>query len=83
MSKAVKTTGSLWVVSALLQKYTPGVIVNSHMNGYRVAETEDEARRSFQTALTEWNPGFDIIEILCRRVPNDTLRLVLQEGAKL
>ena len=48
----------LWVVSASVSKSAPESTVNSHMSGYRVAASEDEARGSFFSAVMAEKPGF-------------------------
>lgn len=62
----------LWMLAALLVKQGPnGGSIRNMMQGYRVRETEDEARGSFVAAVFEKNPDYAIDQMLVNEIPRE------------
>ena len=59
----------LYILAATLQKSVPGGCQHHQMIGYRLRQTEDEARGSFLTAVQAENPGHAIALLGCMEVP--------------
>lgn len=79
MSNSPETTRRrLWLLSASVRKEVPGANITSHLHGYRLCASEDEARGSFLTCVMAEKPGFALTEMLCSTVPDDALRAALE-----
>lgn len=79
VSVPVETEGSsLFVLSAGLSKRDLSTTTHTHMQGYRVEKTEDDAKASFLLACTKIRPGYSIDEVLCGRVPEDVFASMVQ-----
>jgi len=60
---------TFWILSAILTKREGDKATVSNLFGYRIRETEDEARGSFLTALMEKHPGNVIDRLAVLEVP--------------
>ena len=62
--------GKLYMLSASVIKSEPGKTTHSLMQGYRVCESENEAKGYFVSSVMEEKPGFAIQQLLCMEVPD-------------
>lgn len=69
---------TLFILSAAIIKSEPGQMVYSHMQGYRVSESEDEAKGKFITAVMDEKPGFSISGLLCMAIPEETIISIIR-----
>lgn len=61
----------LYILSAELMRQEHGTTAINIMQGYRLAQNEDEARGSFVATVWKEKPGFSISQLLVMMIPDE------------
>jgi hypothetical protein len=66
----------IYIYAALVSRNDPGTTTVSLVQGYRIADNEDEVRGMAVTSATELKPGFSIDDIMVMRISDAALDAV-------
>jgi hypothetical protein len=76
------SAAGLYIYATMVSRHEPGTIITSMVQGYRFAQSEDEARGMAVAFTTAAKPGFGIDQVLVLRVGDEHVAHARPEGLR-